>query len=158
MHKKIHTLEGWLAHCERLHPHNIDMAEDRYKFSKMLDSIGVDQPEWKELKTMDEATAFANKVGYPVLVRPSYVLSGAAMKVAFRQRAASLGIGPVGFAPTSLPASAGALSDAQITPRVSPELTAALTAQLDFFVASALLERVTGAELWSDDQHDGNTP
>lgn len=68
------------------HPHNIDMAEDRYKFSKMLDSIGVDQPEWKELKTMDEATSFATKVGYPVLVRPSYVLSGAAMKVAYNSK------------------------------------------------------------------------
>jgi carbamoyl-phosphate synthase large subunit len=63
-------------------PHKIDQAEDRYKFSKLLDSIGVGQPEWKELSSMDEAKTFSNKVGYPVLIRPSYVLSGAAMNVA----------------------------------------------------------------------------
>ncbi|EIN06928.1 carbamoyl-phosphate synthase [Punctularia strigosozonata HHB-11173 SS5] len=62
-------------------PEMIDTAENRYKFSRMLDNIGVDQPQWKELTTMDEAHAFCDKVGYPVLVRPSYVLSGAAMNV-----------------------------------------------------------------------------
>ncbi len=61
---------------------NIDKAEDRRKFSKLLDTLGIDQPEWKELTSMAEATRFANTVGYPVLIRPSYVLSGAAMSVA----------------------------------------------------------------------------
>lgn len=61
----------------------IDSAENRYKFSRMLDKIGVDQPAWKELTSIDEAEDFANKVGYPVLVRPSYVLSGAAMNTVY---------------------------------------------------------------------------
>ncbi|KAL9942334.1 carbamoyl-phosphate synthase (glutamine-hydrolyzing) cpa2 [Verticillium nonalfalfae] len=62
-------------------PKDIDRAEDRQKFSEILDSIGVDQPAWKELTSVAEAEAFATQVGYPVLVRPSYVLSGAAMTV-----------------------------------------------------------------------------
>lgn len=62
-------------------PEDIDKAEDRHKFSQILDSIGVDQPEWKELTSVAEAEIFADQVGYPVLVRPSYVLSGAAMSV-----------------------------------------------------------------------------
>ncbi|CAN9423732.1 unnamed protein product [Alternaria alternata] len=62
-------------------PHDIDKAEDRHKFSSILDSIGVDQPAWKELTSYEDAKKFANSVGYPVLVRPSYVLSGAAMTV-----------------------------------------------------------------------------
>ncbi|EFX00921.1 carbamoyl-phosphate large subunit [Grosmannia clavigera kw1407] len=62
-------------------PRDIDRAEDRQKFSEILDSIGVDQPAWKELTSVAEAAAFAEAVGYPVLVRPSYVLSGAAMTV-----------------------------------------------------------------------------
>ncbi len=62
---------------------SIDMAEDRHKFSKLLDRLGVAQPKWKELTNFSEAKEFANRVGYPVLVRPSYVLSGAAMNVAF---------------------------------------------------------------------------
>ncbi|KAJ7579732.1 hypothetical protein C8J56DRAFT_1104613 [Mycena floridula] len=62
-------------------PEMIDTAENRYKFSRMLDEIGVDQPLWKELTSFEEAYAFCEKVGYPVLVRPSYVLSGAAMNV-----------------------------------------------------------------------------
>ncbi|KAF8840122.1 carbamoyl-phosphate synth [Paxillus ammoniavirescens] len=62
-------------------PEMIDTAENRYKFSRMLDEIGVDQPQWKELTSFEEALAFCNSVGYPVLVRPSYVLSGAAMNV-----------------------------------------------------------------------------
>jgi len=64
-------------------PLSIDNAEDRNKFSCLLDTLGVDQPEWKELKSVSAARAFAKEVGYPVLVRPSYVLSGAAMNVAF---------------------------------------------------------------------------
>lgn len=61
----------------------IDNAEDRNKFSAMIDEIGVQQPRWLELTSTDSAIAFANDVGYPVLVRPSYVLSGAAMNVAW---------------------------------------------------------------------------
>ncbi|KAG6885102.1 hypothetical protein C0993_005869 [Termitomyces sp. T159_Od127] len=62
-------------------PEMIDTAENRFKFSRLLDAIGVDQPHWKELTSFEEALAFCDKVGYPVLVRPSYVLSGAAMNV-----------------------------------------------------------------------------
>lgn len=62
-------------------PKDIDKAEDRHKFSQILDSIGVDQPAWKELSSYEDAKQFAEDVGYPVLVRPSYVLSGAAMTV-----------------------------------------------------------------------------
>ncbi|TAQ86525.1 hypothetical protein B7494_g5139 [Chlorociboria aeruginascens] len=62
-------------------PKDIDKAEDRQKFSEILDSIGVDQPAWKELTSVADAQAFADEVSYPVLVRPSYVLSGAAMTV-----------------------------------------------------------------------------
>ncbi|ORZ40002.1 protein URA1 [Catenaria anguillulae PL171] len=62
-------------------PEMIDSAENRYKFSRMLDKIGVDQPKWKELTSHEEAAKFCEDVGYPVLVRPSYVLSGAAMNV-----------------------------------------------------------------------------
>ena len=62
-------------------PKYIDNAEDRHKFSALLDSIGVDQPAWKELTTLEDVEYFVEEVGYPVLVRPSYVLSGAAMNV-----------------------------------------------------------------------------
>lgn len=64
-------------------PEMIDTAENRYKFSRMLDRIHVDQPLWKELTDMKDAHVFCDKVGYPVLVRPSYVLSGAAMNVVY---------------------------------------------------------------------------
>ncbi|SGZ56718.1 CIC11C00000005549 [Sungouiella intermedia] len=64
-------------------PEMIDSAENRYKFSRMLDQIGVDQPAWKELTSFEEAEEFAEKVTYPVLVRPSYVLSGAAMNTVY---------------------------------------------------------------------------
>lgn len=64
-------------------PEMIDSAENRYKFSRMLDRIDVDQPTWKELTSIDEALEFCAKVGYPVLVRPSYVLSGAAMNTVY---------------------------------------------------------------------------
>jgi len=64
-------------------PLNIDRAEDRHKFSSLLDALSIDQPAWKELTTIEEARIFAGHVGYPVLVRPSYVLSGAAMNIAW---------------------------------------------------------------------------
>ena len=64
---------------------SIDNAEDREKFSAMLDRIGVDQPRWKELSSMDDINKFIDEVGFPVLVRPSYVLSGAAMNVCSNQ-------------------------------------------------------------------------
>ena len=60
---------------------SIDMAEDRQKFSAMCDSLGIDQPRWKELHTIDDIYGFVDEVGLPVLIRPSYVLSGAAMRV-----------------------------------------------------------------------------
>ncbi|KAF2103300.1 carbamoyl-phosphate synth [Rhizodiscina lignyota] len=66
-------------------PEMIDTAENRYKFSRMLDRIGVDQPQWKELTNIEEAREFCNKVSYPVLVRPSYVLSGAAMNTVYSE-------------------------------------------------------------------------
>ena len=61
--------------------HDIDRCEDREKFSAMLGALGVDQPEWSALTSMDDINAFIDRVGFPVLVRPSYVLSGAAMNV-----------------------------------------------------------------------------
>ncbi|MCJ1472383.1 hypothetical protein MMC13_001030 [Lambiella insularis] len=66
-------------------PEMIDTAENRYKFSRMLDRIFVDQPQWKELTSLEEATMFCDNVTYPVLVRPSYVLSGAAMNTVYSQ-------------------------------------------------------------------------
>ena len=66
-------------------PISIDRAENRNKFSAMLDRIGVDQPEWSALTSMEDINAFIQKVGFPVLVRPSYVLSGAAMNVCSNQ-------------------------------------------------------------------------
>lgn len=62
-------------------PDNIDRCENRDRFSSMLDSLGVGQPDWVAASTLKEAESFAEKVGYPVLIRPSYVLSGAAMRV-----------------------------------------------------------------------------
>ena len=67
-------------------PENIDRAENRHVFSKLCDSLGIDQPKWKELTSKEEALSFAEKVSFPVLVRPSYVLSGAAMSVAFNAK------------------------------------------------------------------------
>ena len=64
-------------------PASIDRAEDRFKFSRLLDGLGVDQPAWRELRSVREAKLFARQIGYPVLIRPSYVLSGAAMSVVF---------------------------------------------------------------------------
>jgi len=60
---------------------DIDNAEDRHKFSSMLDDLKIDQPRWKELTSMDDIYRFVDEVGFPVLIRPSYVLSGAAMNV-----------------------------------------------------------------------------
>lgn len=62
-------------------PLSIDRAEDRFKFSKMLDDLKVDQPEWKELSSIEDIFTFTAKVGFPVIIRPSYVLSGAAMNI-----------------------------------------------------------------------------
>ena len=77
----------------RLHDHrvkilgtsaeSIDKAEDRNKFSSIVDALGIDQPKWKELTSLAEIRSFVDEVGYPVLVRPSYVLSGAAMNVCY---------------------------------------------------------------------------
>ncbi len=66
-------------------PVSIDRAENRNKFSAMLDQLGIDQPAWQELTSLDDVKEFVKKVGYPVLVRPSYVLSGAAMNVCYDQ-------------------------------------------------------------------------
>ena len=66
-------------------PISIDRAENRNKFSAMLDQLGIDQPAWQELTSLDDVKNFVKKVGYPVLVRPSYVLSGAAMNVCYDQ-------------------------------------------------------------------------
>ncbi len=62
---------------------SIDKAEDRHKFSSIVDALGIDQPKWKELTNFDEVNTFIDQVGFPVLVRPSYVLSGAAMNVCY---------------------------------------------------------------------------
>ena len=64
---------------------SIDNAEDRHQFSSMLDRLGIDQPRWKELLSLSDVTSFVDTVGFPVLVRPSYVLSGAAMNVCSNQ-------------------------------------------------------------------------
>ena len=64
-------------------PENIDRAENREVFSTLLNTLNIDQPTWEEVQSLEQASAFAQRVGYPVLVRPSYVLSGAAMSVVF---------------------------------------------------------------------------
>jgi len=64
---------------------NIDEAEDRSKFSALLDQLGIAQPSWSKLKSINAAKRFAEKIGYPVIVRPSYVLSGSAMRVAYNE-------------------------------------------------------------------------
>lgn len=68
------------------HGTRIDMAEDRAKFSSLLDQLNIVQPQWKMLTTAERALSFAQEVGYPVLVRPSYVLSGAAMRVSYDEK------------------------------------------------------------------------
>ena len=74
-------LDSYGANVLGTSPDMIDRAEDRNKFSSMLDDLEVDQPEWAELDNLDTAATFCERVGFPVLVRPSYVLSGAAMRV-----------------------------------------------------------------------------
>jgi carbamoyl-phosphate synthase large subunit len=66
---------------------NIDLAEDRSKFSALLDQLGIPQPSWSKLTSISAAKRFAEKIGYPVIVRPSYVLSGSAMRVAYNETA-----------------------------------------------------------------------
>jgi len=67
-------------------PDSIDRAENRHRFATLLDELGIVQPPWQELKSIEEARVFAAKTGYPVLVRPSYVLSGSAMNIAKTER------------------------------------------------------------------------
>ncbi|PKP53395.1 MAG: carbamoyl phosphate synthase large subunit [Bacteroidetes bacterium HGW-Bacteroidetes-1] len=74
-------LHNQQVHILGTSPIFIDQAENRHKFSAMLDKIGVDQPEWRELSSMEDIFSFTEEVGFPVLVRPSYVLSGAAMNI-----------------------------------------------------------------------------
>jgi carbamoyl-phosphate synthase large subunit len=62
-------------------PVSVDRSENRHKFSGMLDNLSVDQPRWKELSSIDDIYGFVDRIGFPVLIRPSYVLSGAAMHV-----------------------------------------------------------------------------
>ena len=64
---------------------DVDLAEDRSKFSALLDQLGISQPPWSKLQSIEEAKRFAAKIGYPVIVRPSYVLSGSAMRVAYNE-------------------------------------------------------------------------
>ena len=66
---------------------DIDVAEDRSKFSALLDDLGIPQPSWSKLKSINAAKRFAESIGYPVIVRPSYVLSGSAMRVAYNETA-----------------------------------------------------------------------
>ncbi|CAF0784945.1 unnamed protein product [Rotaria sordida] len=80
LHRQIHVnVLGTL-------PESIDRAENRFKFSRLLDEINIRQPKWKELSDFDSASAFCDSVGYPCLVRPSYVLSGAAMRTVFNAK------------------------------------------------------------------------
>ncbi|UJR35525.1 hypothetical protein I4U23_028279 [Adineta vaga] len=67
-------------------PESIDAAENRFKFSRLLDEMNIRQPKWKELSNFDSASIFCDSVGYPCLVRPSYVLSGAAMRIVFNAK------------------------------------------------------------------------
>ncbi|MDI6844694.1 MAG: carbamoyl-phosphate synthase (glutamine-hydrolyzing) large subunit [Candidatus Saccharicenans sp.] len=67
-------------------PESIDRAEDRHKFSRLLDELRIDQPPWKEATSLEEARKFCDRAGYPVIIRPSYVLSGAAMSLVFEEK------------------------------------------------------------------------
>jgi carbamoyl-phosphate synthase large subunit len=78
LHERGYPLLGTSAHC-------IDLAENREKFSSMLHQLDIDQPAWRKVTNFADAKAFAKEVGYPVLIRPSYVLSGAAMNVVFSE-------------------------------------------------------------------------
>ena len=66
-------------------PDSIDAAEDRSRFGELLDRLGIEQPKWNQLKSVEDAKRFSKEIGYPVLIRPSYVLSGSAMNVAFNE-------------------------------------------------------------------------
>ncbi len=79
-------LHGYNVNIIGTSPKQIDNAEDRNKFSKILDSLDIDQPDWKELTDLESAKQFAADVGYPVLIRPSYVLSGAAMSIVLNNK------------------------------------------------------------------------
>ncbi len=67
-------------------PKSIDLAENRHKFSRLLDTLDIEQPAWEQLKSLADAANFARRIGFPVMVRPSYVLSGSAMNVAYSPR------------------------------------------------------------------------
>lgn len=67
-------------------PESIDSAENRFKFSRLMDEVGILQPQWRELTSIERAKKFCAEVGYPAVIRPSYVLSGAAMNVAYSER------------------------------------------------------------------------
>jgi len=67
-------------------PEDIDRAEDRRQFSRLLDELQIDQPPWKEVTSLEEARRFCREAGYPVIIRPSYVLSGAAMSLVFEEK------------------------------------------------------------------------
>ena len=66
-------------------PDSIDAAEDRSRFGELLDQLGIEQPKWNQLRSLEDAKRFSKEIGYPVLIRPSYVLSGSAMNVAFNE-------------------------------------------------------------------------
>jgi carbamoyl-phosphate synthase large subunit len=78
---RAQSLQHYGCHLLGTTAHNIDRAENRSTFSQLLDTLGIQQPEWNKFSTLAEVETFAQQVGYPVLVRPSYVLSGSAMKV-----------------------------------------------------------------------------
>lgn len=81
------SLSGYGFNLLGTQAEDIDNAEDRTKFSALLDTLDIGQPEWRKLTSFEDAKEFANTVGYPVLVRPSYVLSGAAMSVCYNEKA-----------------------------------------------------------------------
>lgn len=79
------SLSDYGCHILGTKAENIDKAEDRSKFSQLLDDIGVAQPAWQKLSKMEDIKTFAEEVGYPVLIRPSYVLSGSAMSICYNE-------------------------------------------------------------------------
>ena len=80
------SLKAYGFHILGTDPVNIDRAEDRSKFSALLDKLGIDQPAWNKFSSVDEAVRFCEKVGFPVLIRPSFVLSGTSMNVVYTNR------------------------------------------------------------------------
>ncbi len=79
-------LSKWNVRILGTEGENVDRAEDRVKFSSLLDSLGIPQPKWAKFSSIDDAKKFAETIGYPVIVRPSYVLGGSVMKVAWNDR------------------------------------------------------------------------